>query len=182
MLVEAAARVLEERGLGGYTTNAVAERAGTSVGSLYQYFPGKDALTAALIERETAVLLADVGSAAGAPDPRDGLALFIAAAVGHQMRRPSLARLLDFEEVRLPLGDEVAGVSRTIVASVSALVARLPGTALADPDEAAADILAMVKGMVDAAGERGETASAGLDARVRRAVFGYLGLARAEMA
>ena len=52
--MEAAARILEERGLEGYTTNAVAERAGFSIGSLYQYFPNKDAITIALIQRETA--------------------------------------------------------------------------------------------------------------------------------
>jgi AcrR family transcriptional regulator len=51
-LLEAAAQVLETKGLEGFNTNAVAERAGVSVGSLYQYFPGKDALTIALMQRE----------------------------------------------------------------------------------------------------------------------------------
>jgi hypothetical protein len=37
--VEAAARVFEERGYAGATTNRIAERAGVSIGSLYQYFP-----------------------------------------------------------------------------------------------------------------------------------------------
>lgn len=43
-LLEAAAQVLEAKGLEGFNTNAVAERAGVSIGSLYQYFPSKDAL------------------------------------------------------------------------------------------------------------------------------------------
>ncbi len=50
-ILTAAARVLVERGYAGMTTVTVAERAGVSVGSLYQYFPGKDALVAALFER-----------------------------------------------------------------------------------------------------------------------------------
>jgi AcrR family transcriptional regulator len=50
-ILEATARVLVERGYAGTSTNLVAERAGVSVGSLYQYFPNKDALVTALHER-----------------------------------------------------------------------------------------------------------------------------------
>ncbi len=50
-ILEAAARVLVEQGFEAMTTNMVAERAGVSVGSLYQYFPHKAALVAELIER-----------------------------------------------------------------------------------------------------------------------------------
>ncbi len=51
-LLEATARVLTEKGLADTTTNEIAEVAGVSVGSLYQYFPSKEALVAALIERK----------------------------------------------------------------------------------------------------------------------------------
>lgn len=50
-ILEAAARVLVAEGYEGMTTNGVAKRAGVSVGSLYQYFPHRDALIAELIER-----------------------------------------------------------------------------------------------------------------------------------
>lgn len=50
-LVDATAAVLAERGLDHTTTNHIAEAAGVSVGSLYQYFPDKDALVEALLER-----------------------------------------------------------------------------------------------------------------------------------
>jgi len=49
-LLEATARVLVKRGFDGLTTNLVAEAAGVSIGSLYQYFPNKAALVGALIE------------------------------------------------------------------------------------------------------------------------------------
>jgi AcrR family transcriptional regulator len=53
-IVEAAARILVESGAGRLTTNRVAARAGVSVGSLYQYFPNRQAILRALVERELA--------------------------------------------------------------------------------------------------------------------------------
>jgi AcrR family transcriptional regulator len=51
VILDATARILVERGYAATSTNAVAERAGVSVGSLYQYFSNKDALIAALHTR-----------------------------------------------------------------------------------------------------------------------------------
>lgn len=175
LLLEAAARVLEERGFAGYTTNAVAERAGVSIGSLYQYFPGKEALTAALIERETAIFLGEAAATEELADHDEALRRFIAACVAHQMRRPALARLLDFEEGRLPLDQQAARKSTVLTAT---LLRHLEGRGALGARErqvATDDVLAIVKGMVDAAGERGETDAAALEARVVRAVLGYLG-------
>ena len=50
----AAERVLERHGVAHLTTNHVAEVAGVSIGSVYQYYPNKQALIAALIDRNTA--------------------------------------------------------------------------------------------------------------------------------
>lgn len=51
-IIQASAQIVSRHGLERLTTNHIAERAGVSVGSLYQYFPGKDAVLHALIERE----------------------------------------------------------------------------------------------------------------------------------
>jgi AcrR family transcriptional regulator len=51
-LLESAAQVLEKEGSARFTTNRVAEIAGFSIGTLYQYFPSKDAIVEALIRRE----------------------------------------------------------------------------------------------------------------------------------
>ena len=47
-ILEAASQVFAELGYARATTNKIAERAGVSVGSLYQYFPNKDSLIASL--------------------------------------------------------------------------------------------------------------------------------------
>lgn len=173
-ILEAAARILESAGLAGYTTNAIAARAGVSVGSLYQYFPNRDALTAALIDRESAPLLAEVEAAGAASSCEAALLRLIRAAVAHQMRRPELARLLDFEERRLPLGERDARVSERIRAALVGAFELADTPAIADRQTTALDVIAIVRGMVDAAGERGETDAPALEARVTRAAIGYL--------
>jgi len=50
-IVEGAIRVLNTSGYEALTTNRVAEAAGVSVGSVYQYFPSKDAIVAELTRR-----------------------------------------------------------------------------------------------------------------------------------
>ncbi len=57
-IVEATARVLVREGYEGTNTNRIADVAGISVGSLYQYFPSKEALVAQLIARHTAEMWA----------------------------------------------------------------------------------------------------------------------------
>lgn len=51
VILAAATRILEREGGARLTTNAVAERAGISVGSLYEYFPSKQAILVALARR-----------------------------------------------------------------------------------------------------------------------------------
>ncbi len=50
-MIIAAERVLAKYGVAGFTTNHVADIAGVSIGSLYQYFPNKQSILATLIER-----------------------------------------------------------------------------------------------------------------------------------
>ncbi len=69
-ILEAAIRILRADGWAQLTTTRVAMRAGVSVGSLYQYFPNREAIAAALIRRRTrhlleAVLAADLSGMVG---------------------------------------------------------------------------------------------------------------------
>jgi AcrR family transcriptional regulator len=50
-ILDAAAEVIAEVGVDAATTNAIAERAGSSVGSLYHFFPNKEAIIRALASR-----------------------------------------------------------------------------------------------------------------------------------
>jgi AcrR family transcriptional regulator len=170
-IIEAAAQILETEGFNGFNTNAVAARAGVSIGSLYQYFPGKDALTVALIRRESQRFHEDVAIAYKQRSGKAALEYLIGAAVRQQLQRPRLARLLDIEEGRPGLRGEVA---KPELESMAIEIIRRAIPRHASPEVAAADLFAMVKGMVDGAGERGETDIEYLEYRVRAAVFGYL--------
>ena len=50
-ILSAAAQVFEKHGYAAGTTNRIAERAGVSIGTLYQYFPNKEAVAVALLEQ-----------------------------------------------------------------------------------------------------------------------------------
>jgi AcrR family transcriptional regulator len=56
-LVEATARILVSDGFDKASTNRIAEVAGVSVGSLYQYFPSKEALVLAVVERHNGEIM-----------------------------------------------------------------------------------------------------------------------------
>lgn len=58
-IFEAAAQILEREGEAAFNTNRIAERAGVSVGTLYQYFPDKQAILVQMARAEMDALEAD---------------------------------------------------------------------------------------------------------------------------
>ena len=70
-ILDAAAYILAERGLDGFTTNHIAERAGVNISSLYQYFPNKLAILEALRARHIAAPVAVENYAARLKQLRD---------------------------------------------------------------------------------------------------------------
>lgn len=176
IIIEAAARILEMEAIGGFSTNAVALKAGVSIGSLYQYFPNKEAILAALLARETALLLTRAKAALEQPIPEEALSILISAAIEHQFKRPRLARILDFEEAHLPFDVATRDVNDGISAVALHVIRRLDLRCGDDELALARDVIAIMKGIVDAAGFAGEVNSVEVEKRVRRAVFGYLSL------
>lgn len=174
-ILAAAAGILERDGPARLTTNAVAAQAGVSIGSLYQYFPNKQALTAALIERSARDLdrsMAQAGRDAKTMLFEAGLRLLIRSVVKHQLGRPALERTLEFEEQRLPLDDTATQrVRNTIRAFLEQHRGRLWVSDLA---AAADDVQSMTRALTDTAARRGERNIDVIEQRVTRALRGYL--------
>lgn len=82
-IVEATIRILRQDGWAACTTTRIAALAGVSVGSLYQYFPNRNAIAVEIIRQRTrlylsAVLEADLTAAAGSDDVFDlAIAAFV---------------------------------------------------------------------------------------------------------
>jgi len=173
-ILEGAATLLERRGLAGYTTNEIAARAGVSIGSLYQYFPNKDAVTLALIERETVGMVDEVLAALALTPPARALQEAIHASVRNQVRRPQLARLLDFEEFRLAPLMPASRTARIIRDSLEAFLRDSYGVPAAASAAAAVDVIEIAKALNYASGRRGEIDAYSLGRSIEAAVFGYL--------
>ncbi|MBB6242463.1 AcrR family transcriptional regulator [Rhodanobacter sp. MP1X3] len=173
-ILETAAQILEAQGIGAFNTNLVAERAGVSIGSLYQYFPGKDALLIALMRRKKERLGEDALAALAAPDGHAALAHLVAAAVRHQLGRPELARLLDVEETRPEAQQEVENASN-YRGLLRTILDRSDLPPQPNPEIATDDLASLVRMLVDAAGVRGESNAEQLERRVLGALLGYLG-------
>lgn len=100
-ILDATARVLVERGYAKTNTNIVAELAGISVGSLYRYYPNKNALINALQERHVGKMLAIFLDVTAKMTPEGSLAgdlqALIDALVAAHLLEPELNRILEDE-------------------------------------------------------------------------------------
>jgi AcrR family transcriptional regulator len=138
-ILVAAAQVFRRQGYAGATTDRIAERAGVSVGSLYQYFPNKDAILVALTERHVDAgfalvreLLAETLSDVPALEPL--LRRFVVAMITLHEREPELHRVL-FEEAPLPasLRRQLRERENELATEVAALLEVHPEVRMRDP-------------------------------------------------
>lgn len=114
-LLEATARILVREGFDQASTNRIAEQAGVSIGSLYQYFPGKDALVAAVIDRHREqlgkVVRTALAKATGQPLEQAVRTLIVAAIDAHAID-PKLHRVLAEQIPRTGRLEQVETFSR----------------------------------------------------------------------
>ncbi len=97
-ILEAAARILDRQGWGRFTTNAVAEVAGVSIGSLYQYFPNKLALVEAILRRHFDDVLSALRFADVQASRIERIKGLVSGMITAHSNHPSLHRVL-LEEV-----------------------------------------------------------------------------------
>jgi len=178
VILEGAAHILESAGIEEYTTNRIAERAGVSIGSLYQYFPSKDAVTIALIDREEKKLVVDALSALDVSDISQAMHELINVAVNYQLKRPGLSRLLDNEETRLAKSASNSEGGKIVRLALVSFFTKNNKNPIIDPNIAAADVMEIIRSLTDIAGQRAESNAEALQNNIERAVFGYLAIGR----
>lgn len=118
VILEAGARILESGGLRGFNTNAIARTAGVSVGSIYQYFPNKDAILRALTSKFEDGLHEVVQRAVEdgrGQELRPRLRQVVRALVAAHYHRTELNRVLEAEEERLGSGADDAAFHASIL-------------------------------------------------------------------
>ena len=150
-ILDAAARVFAEFGYRGGTTNRIAEAANISIGSLYQYFPNKDAILAALTDAhiDAGAALLTARTAAGVPPAlEDQLRLFTRATIDNHRDDPHLHQVLFAEAPRSPaLLARLRDTEETAVAAAYALLARHPEVRVPDLKFAARMTVATIESL-----------------------------------
>lgn len=179
-LVDAAAHILVRGGYGAFTTNRVAARAGISIGSLYQYFPNKEALLAELQSRHVARIERGLASTLArlreAPLP-EVVAALVEGNVAAHLVEPELHRILSAEVPRLGPTDAATAFEQRATATVRTLMeSRRHELAIADLDLATFLIVRTVEATIhEAVVERPADLASGAVAReVTRLLVGYL--------
>jgi AcrR family transcriptional regulator len=154
-ILDATAQVLYRHGFDGLSTNHVATAAGVSIGSLYQYFPNKDALVAAVIERHVeqmhAAIVAELGRVAALPVP-GAVRAMVELLIRAHLVAPELHRVLIEQVPRARWIARLRQIERTLHAAVvAALTARRAELAIGDPDLAAFMLVAILEAIVQRA-------------------------------
>ncbi len=157
-LLSATARVLVREGYDHASTNKIADAAGVSIGSLYQYFPTKEALVAAVIERHSNEMmdvvrssLARVAALPVADAARELVRVFIEA---HRIE-PKLHRVLVEQTPRIANAEHVEKVDKEAITLVRAyLEAHRSEIVVDDLDMAAFIAVTCVEAMTHTAVQR----------------------------
>jgi AcrR family transcriptional regulator len=152
-ILEAAARVFAKRGYAGATTNHIAERAGVSIGSLYQYFPNKDTILVALharhMESASEILRKMMEEALGEKAaPEDLLHRFVRQIIEMHASEPALHHVLLYEGPRTPeLSKKLHAIEDSMAHAVEQMLARRGGISRPHAKHAAYLVVHVVENM-----------------------------------
>jgi len=154
-IFEATARILQSEGRAGLNTNLVAEHAGVSIGTLYSYFPNKEAILLAMARRETEAVRASVAEALGEDLAQSGaepVRLAVRALIKGYGRRNKARRILMETLIAMGHSDEIAAPVQAIADLIAARAATmLPQNARPLPPIALFILTRAVDGVVRAA-------------------------------
>jgi AcrR family transcriptional regulator len=157
-ILHAAARILTRGGLSALNTNAVAHVAGVSVGSLYQYYPNKEALLNALSERHHTEIAARLATFAREltekpklPPLRKMISAVVDLALAHQFDHAQLAAALEYAERMLPESAALQELHQDILAAATELLRHYAREIRGDLATVAADILNIATALIDTA-------------------------------
>ena len=154
-LLEATTRVLLKEGYDRASTNRIAEVAGVSIGSLYQYFPSKEALVAAVIDRHTQEISAVTRKALlkAAALPIEAAAReFVSVAIDGHRVNPRLHAVLAEQIPHVGRLENIAANVREGYALIRGyLEAHRNEIEVADPDLAAFVVVTVVEALTHAA-------------------------------
>ena len=154
-LIEATARILMKDGYDRASTNRIAEAAGVSIGSLYQYFPSKEALVAAVIDRHTQGMMQVVRDALVKVAMRpieEAARELVRVMIDAHCVNPKLHRVLVEQVPRVGRLDNIQAIDREAYALVRAyLEAHRDEVGIADTDMAAFVCVTTVEALTHAA-------------------------------
>jgi AcrR family transcriptional regulator len=157
---EATIQVLLAEGERRLTTTRVAERAGVSVGTMYQYFPHKQALLYAVLEGHLAYVAAAVEAACERHRGR-GIAemadVLVTAFLDAKVERLDLTKALYLITEDLDTTTLLAGVLDRNVASTAALLATAPDADFENLSSVAFTVFSGIAGCTRIVFERGAT-------------------------
>ncbi|HTR63270.1 MAG TPA: TetR/AcrR family transcriptional regulator [Candidatus Binataceae bacterium] len=154
-LLEATTRILIKEGYDKASTNRIAELAGVSIGSLYQYFPSKEALVAAVIDRHTQRVSQVAGKALmrmAALPIEEAAREFVSVAIDSHRVNPRLHAVLSEQIPRVGRLENIEANIREGYALVRGyLEAHRDEIDVADPDIAAFICVTVVEALTHAA-------------------------------
>jgi AcrR family transcriptional regulator len=149
-LLEAAARVFCTTGYTAASTNAIAREAGVSPGTLYQFFPNKEAIAIELGDRLVHEMRETYGQALAPVDPATPLEVAVGSAVDRfiafNTERPVFFALLHGPDIPGRMAEAHDQLHATIAGRIEDLLASLmPGASPADVTRTAHVCLAVYK-------------------------------------
>jgi AcrR family transcriptional regulator len=144
-------QVLERDGLGRCTTTRIAERAGVSVGSIYQYYPNRDALLAAVLEQHLNGVATAVATACReqrSKPLRQMVSGLVSAFLAAKLRDPRQSKAL-YSVAGERGGFELAArANAAIVRSIAEMLSTAPDAFFDDPEAVATITISSIVGTV----------------------------------